>query len=115
MRSRAILACTALAVSVTASGTAAAFAGDNGGFKTGQRSMLSAVAAGVEITPLLTVGDVLPSGYRYEAVPDGISVRTRGQGLSPEARLDRRPPVARQRLIAAGAGNDGRHASRHVD
>ena len=35
---------------------------------------------GVEVTPLLTVGDVLPSGYRYEAIPDGISVRTRGQG-----------------------------------
>ena len=34
----------------------------------------------MEITPLLTVGDVLPSGYRFEAIPDGISVRTRGQG-----------------------------------
>ena len=36
--------------------------------------------AGVEITPLLTVGDVLPSGYRFEAIPDGISVRPRGKG-----------------------------------
>ena len=34
----------------------------------------------MEITPLLTVGDVLPSGYRFEAIPDGISVLTRGQG-----------------------------------
>jgi hypothetical protein len=42
--------------------------------------MLSAVKQGVEITPLLTVGDVLRSGYRFEAIPDGISVRTRGQG-----------------------------------
>jgi hypothetical protein len=42
--------------------------------------MLSAVKQGVEITPLLTVGDVLPSGYRFEAIPDGISVLTRGQG-----------------------------------
>ena len=32
--------------------------------------------AGVTITPLLTVGDVLPNGYRFEAIPDGISVRT---------------------------------------
>ena len=36
--------------------------------------------ADVEVTPLLTVGDVLPSGFRFEAIPDGISVRTRGQG-----------------------------------
>ena len=42
--------------------------------------MLSAVKPGVEITPLLTVGDVLPSGFRFESIPDGISVRTRGQG-----------------------------------
>ena len=39
-----------------------------------------AVMAGVTVTPLLTVGDLLPSGYRFEAIPDGISVRTRGQG-----------------------------------
>jgi hypothetical protein len=42
--------------------------------------MLSAVKSGVEITPLLTVGDALSSGYRFESIPDGISVRTRGQG-----------------------------------
>ena len=44
--------------------------------------MLAAVKAGVKITPLLTVGDVLSSGYRFEAIPDGISVRRRGQGRS---------------------------------
>lgn len=42
--------------------------------------MLTAVKAGVVITPLLTVGDTLNSGYRFEAIPDGISVSTRGQG-----------------------------------
>ena len=31
-------------------------------------------------TPLLTVGDVLPGGYRFEAIPDGISVRPVGMG-----------------------------------
>ena len=81
MRRRTFLACTALAAVTSVSGTAAAPAGDNNsGFTTGQPSMLSAVKTGVEITPLLTVGDVLPSGYRFEAIPDGISVRTRGQG-----------------------------------
>jgi hypothetical protein len=79
MRARTILASTALAAAVTISGTAAAFAG-TGGFKTGRPSMLTPVKAGVEVTPLLTVGDVLSSGYRFEAIPDGISVRTRGRG-----------------------------------
>jgi hypothetical protein len=50
------------------------------GFKTTQSAMLTPVMTGVQVTPLLTVGDVLPSGYRYEAIPDGISVRPRGQG-----------------------------------
>ena len=68
-------------VAVSAIATAAALAGDNdSGFKTKQPSMLTPVMAGVGITPLLTVGDVLPSGYRFEAIPDGISLRTKGQG-----------------------------------
>ena len=57
--------------------------GDDGhdpGFITSQAAMMTAVKAGVQITPLLTVGDTLPSGYRFEAIPDGISVRPRGEG-----------------------------------
>jgi hypothetical protein len=42
--------------------------------------MLTRVMTGVEITPLLTVGDRLSSGFRFESIPDGIGVRTRGQG-----------------------------------
>jgi hypothetical protein len=81
MRRRTFFTCAALAAAISAAVTAAALAsGGNSGFKTGQPSMLTAVKPGVEITPLLTVGDVLPSGYRFEAIPDGISVRTRGQG-----------------------------------
>lgn len=53
---------------------------NNSGFKTAQPPMLTAVKSGVEVIPLLTVGDVLPSGFRFEAIPDGISLRTRGQG-----------------------------------
>lgn len=59
---------------------AAAGGNNNSGFKTGQPAMLTAVMSGVTVEPLLTVGDVLPSGFRYEAIPDGIAVRTRGQG-----------------------------------
>jgi len=54
--------------------------GGNSGFKTSQPSMLTRVMSGVTVTPLLTVGDVLPSGFRFESIPDGISLRTRGQG-----------------------------------
>jgi hypothetical protein len=53
---------------------------NNSGFKTAQPSMLTPVMSGVQVTPLLTVGDVLPSGFRFEAIPDGISLKTRGQG-----------------------------------
>jgi hypothetical protein len=81
MRRRKLGVLLAGILAVFAVATAAAFAGDNNsGFKTEQPAMLNAVMGGVEITPLLTVGDVLPSGYRFEAVPDGISLLTRGQG-----------------------------------
>ena len=60
--------------------TATAFAENDSGFQTTQAAMLTAVASGVEVQPLITVGDTLNSGYRFEAIPDGISLRTRGQG-----------------------------------
>ncbi|HSE80790.1 MAG TPA: hypothetical protein VLA87_03720 [Gaiellaceae bacterium] len=80
MRRRTFFACAALAVGISVSAAAAVASGGDSGFTTAQPSMLTAVKPGVEITPLLTVGDVLPSGFRFEAIPDGISVRTRGQG-----------------------------------
>jgi secreted PhoX family phosphatase len=80
MRARTILACAALAVAVMAAATAPALAGNKSGFRTAQGPMLSPVKPGVEVTPLLTVGDVLSSGYRFESIPDGISVRPRGKG-----------------------------------
>ena len=57
--------------------TAGAIAGDkDGGFKTAQPSMVI-VPAGSSVTPLITVGDTLANGYRYESIPDGISFRTK--------------------------------------
>jgi hypothetical protein len=64
-----------LAVAVVSGG--AAWADERDGFKTGHDSMLTPVLGGVDIEPLLTVGDVLQSGYRFESIPDGISLRTR--------------------------------------
>jgi hypothetical protein len=61
--------------------SATAASGQNqSGFETQQPSMLTPVMTGVQVEPLLTVGDVLNSGFRFESIPDGISVRTRGQG-----------------------------------
>jgi hypothetical protein len=77
-RTLGVLLVGALAISAMA--TSAAFAENKSGFKTSQPSMLTPVMSGLGVTPLLTVGDVLNSGYRFESIPDGISVRTRGQG-----------------------------------
>ncbi len=80
MRRRMAFACAALAMVTAISGTTAMAAG-NGGFKTAQPSMLTAIKSGVTVTPLLTVGDVFgDSGFRFEAIPDGISLRNRGNG-----------------------------------
>jgi hypothetical protein len=81
MRRRSLVACAAFALVIAASGSAATPAGDQDpGFRTKKPSMLTPVMEGVTVTPLLTVGDVLASGYRFEAIPDGISLRTRGNG-----------------------------------
>jgi hypothetical protein len=82
MRKRRRIALLALAgAAISVAGVTSAFAGDNdSGFKTARPSMLTPVMSGVTATPLLTVGDVLNSGFRFESIPDGISLRTRGQG-----------------------------------
>ncbi len=80
MNRRTVFVCVALAATITATTAAAHPGGHQSGFKTAQPAMLTAVAPDVTVTPLMTVGDVLPSGYRFEAIPDGISVRPRGRG-----------------------------------
>jgi hypothetical protein len=53
----------------------------NGGTKTSQAAMLTPVGAGITVTPLITVGETAgDEGYVFESVPDGIALRTRGQG-----------------------------------
>jgi hypothetical protein len=56
-------------------------AGDNNsGFQTAQLSMIAPVMPGATLEPIMTVGETLNSGYRFESIPDGISFRARGQG-----------------------------------
>jgi Bacterial protein of unknown function (DUF839) len=74
-RPRMMLLAVAVALAAAALPTGA-FAAKKSGFKTSRPAMLMpGNIPGVQITPLLTVGDMLSDGYRYESVPDGISLR----------------------------------------
>jgi len=79
MRARAILACIALAVALTASATTGVSAAP--GFKTAEDPMLTAVPGDVTVEALLTVGEDIPgTDYQFEAIPDGISVHIGDDG-----------------------------------
>src|SRR4029453_3261123 len=79
MRRRMAFACAVLSMATVISGMSAQAA--NGGVKTSRPTMLTKMMDGVTITPILSVGDVFgDSGFRFEAIPDGISLKTRGKG-----------------------------------
>ncbi|HXQ39246.1 MAG TPA: alkaline phosphatase PhoX, partial [Anaerolineales bacterium] len=42
------------------------------GFFTSQPAMLTTSVAGGSVLPIISVGDTLPNGYRFESIPDGI-------------------------------------------
>jgi hypothetical protein len=65
------------AVALTASAGAGA---NSAGFQTAQPAMLTPLAQGSSVTPIMTVGETLGSGYKLESIPDGISLRARGEG-----------------------------------
>jgi len=82
MRKRERVIQAALVAVVVAVGAAVATAGHDGdGFVTAQPKMLTGVMPGVQITPLLTVGDELPGGYTYESIPDGIALDPKGKDV----------------------------------
>jgi hypothetical protein len=72
-------AALALVVGLTATLVASAAAHKkNPGFKTNQAAMLTPVASGVTVEPLITVGETLPgTTYRFESIPDGIALQKR--------------------------------------
>ena len=78
---RLLLVSSSLAV-IVAVAAAAAVAGDNdSGFHTTQPSMLTTGdRPDVTFRAIATVGDKLPGGTVFESIPDGIALRTRGQG-----------------------------------
>ena len=84
MRTRlALLSGLVLVIAAIAALSVPASAGRSPGFKTSQDEMLDlgpGAPAGSSVEALITVGETLPGGYRFEAIPDGISLRTRGEG-----------------------------------
>ena len=77
MRARTILLSAALLAALGALAPMA-LAKPDPGFKTSRPPMLTPFKPGTTVTPLLTVGDTLSGGYRFEAIPDGISLDNRG-------------------------------------
>jgi hypothetical protein len=70
---RALTLCIALVgMASIALGTASAKPKE-GGFLTTSPAMLAPVAPGVQVKPLLTVGDTV-GGYKFESIPDGIAL-----------------------------------------
>ena len=80
MKKVSLILALVIALSSTSVSAGTSAVQNNSGFLTSQPSMLDPVMVGVQIKPLLTVGDVLPGGFRFEAVPDGISLRSPVQG-----------------------------------
>jgi hypothetical protein len=103
-RTAALLGAAAALVALTVPASGAG-GGDKGkgkgkhaaglGFKTSQPAMLTPVAPGVSVDPIINVGETLASGYMYESIPDGISL-IRGRAASGHGR---------------GWGKGGKHAA----
>jgi hypothetical protein len=49
-------------------------------FFTSQPAMLTATAPDSSVLPIISVGDTLGNGYRFESIPDGIAVSRNGAG-----------------------------------
>jgi hypothetical protein len=74
-----VLALAAALVTAAVGAGSAASARIEPGFKTAQAPMLAPAAPGVTVEPIITVGETLASGYMFESIPDGISLRPGGQ------------------------------------
>jgi hypothetical protein len=87
---------------ILASGIAAPAAAHRGGggYLTGQDEMLTPVAAGARAHAIVTVGEVL-GDYRFEAIPDGISLR-RGPSSSVEVFVNHETSRVAFPYVAAG-------------
>ena len=70
----------ALAASLAALiAVAAATSAGPGGYKTSLGPMIDPVAAGASFDPIISVGDTFFGGYKFESIPDGISLASVGR------------------------------------
>jgi hypothetical protein len=82
VRRWAALVAAASAALAVVSATGALAVDDEAGFKTAQEEMLDG-RNGWTTEAIISVGDTLPGGYVFEAIPDGISIaRTNGRGTA---------------------------------
>ena len=80
---RVMLAVVSAAVVAVATVTGGQAGTNDAGFKTSTDEMLALgpdAPTDSSVEALISVGDTMPGGYRFEAIPDGISLKTRGQG-----------------------------------
>jgi hypothetical protein len=81
MSGRKLRVLLAVTIASGAAATAAAFAGGNAsGLKTSQDPMITVLDPAKPTVPIITVGERMPGGYRFESIPDGIALHTRGAG-----------------------------------
>ena len=78
MRNRLIVA-AAFAAAVAVVAALPAGADNDSGFHTSVPAMLTPLAPGSSVKPIISVGDSV-RGYRFEAIPDGISFTRNGRG-----------------------------------
>jgi Bacterial protein of unknown function (DUF839) len=82
-RRLALLSALVLTIAGIVALTGSATASHNSGFNTSQEEMLDlgpAAPPGSSVDALISVGESLSPGYRFEAIPDGISLRKGRRG-----------------------------------
>jgi Bacterial protein of unknown function (DUF839) len=67
------------AVALAAAVAAAPASAQPPGFRTDAPAQLAPATPGATTTPIMTVGDTLAGGYRFESIPDGISLLPLGR------------------------------------
>jgi hypothetical protein len=77
-------AAVAILAALAATSAASADGGDAAGIfeplfgvRTSAPSMIEPAAPGVRTRPIITVGETLDDGYRFESIPDGIAIHRR--------------------------------------
>ncbi|HJS50125.1 MAG TPA: alkaline phosphatase PhoX [Gaiellaceae bacterium] len=80
MRRRKLAVLLAAMVAVGGAATGATTSGAQNQFGNTQDPMITVLDPAKPTVAILTTGDVMPGGYEFGSIPDGIAFRARGQG-----------------------------------